>query len=50
MRFECSKCNYAIDKKAMPNRCPYCGEHDAMIKAHNAQDFVNEAAPEEDRS
>jgi rubrerythrin len=46
MKFECRKCRYITEKDDPPNRCPYCGEPNTMIKAKEAQDIIDEVLSE----
>jgi rubrerythrin len=47
MKFQCKHCNYVTEKKEMPQRCPYCGEADSMMKAKQAQDILDEVSGED---
>lgn len=40
MKLECQKCKYAMDKDAVPNRCPYCGEFGTVSAKKTASDIL----------
>ncbi|MBR9699888.1 hypothetical protein GOV09_05515 [Candidatus Woesearchaeota archaeon] len=41
MKWECSNCQYVLNKEEFPDRCPYCGEKGTMGKVKSAQDIID---------